>query len=58
MNRAELYSLCCLLMCSDPWPTTDPLDQKILESLADRHSEFFGFSGWIEAYHDLSIEYA
>lgn len=41
-----------LLMVSDPFPLPES-DHSVLQTQADYWAEQFGYSNWIEAYHEF-----
>lgn len=53
MDTETFGSLLTLLMCSDPWPTSSPEDEKLLEEYADAEAQRYGYTDWIEAFHAL-----
>ena len=55
MNKDEYRKFLDLLMCSDPWPIEDDGEegQQILQDYADRKAKEYGWSDWIEAYHQM-----
>lgn len=52
MTLQELAALCSLLMCSDPWPTSER-EHKLMKDFADSESVKHGFKNWIEALHGI-----
>lgn len=42
-----------LLMCSDPWPTPDAAENRILCEFADAEAIKHGYTDWIDAYHRM-----
>lgn len=51
MNAIEAKAFLNLMMCSDPWPTSEPKENKILEGWAEKIAKVFGHDSWIETYH-------
>ena len=56
MTEEEFRAFLDLLMCCDPWPVTEPENQELVESFAERHSYELGFDGWIVAFHEFHPE--
>ena len=52
MTSEQFRALLNLWMCSDPWPTSHPSDQKHIEALLDEESEKRGYKDTIGAYHE------
>lgn len=52
MNTREFRAFLNLFMCSDPWPLSDT-EHQILTEWADHEAESWGYTDWIDAYHEL-----
>lgn len=50
MNDKEFKAFLCLLMCSDPWPSTKE-EEALLLLYADRIAVERGYANWTEAFH-------
>lgn len=51
MDDYAFMSLMSLMMCSDPWPTSNQDDYKYLNALLNRESIRRGYCDWVDAYH-------
>jgi hypothetical protein len=54
MDGIEFRCFLDLLMCSDPWPVKTLGNEMVIKSYANDLSTLFGYSDWIEAYHDFN----
>lgn len=52
MSDEQLQAFLSLMMCSDPWPTTED-EHIILNDLANEESQKRGYDSWYVAYHEL-----
>ncbi len=55
MDAYEFRKFLDLLMCCDPWPVAgDDHGEDAMKSFANRQSQEWGFTDWIDAYHNHS----
>ena len=56
MSATEYRAFLDLLMCSDPYPVDDNgVGEQLLLSFADDQSHKYGFTCWVEAYHQHKV---
>ena len=65
VSAEEFRALLDLYMCSDPWPVRTPIpgyadryrvddmNKALCEEFLQALSRKFGFSGWVDAYHEF-----
>ena len=55
MNDIEFKAMLELVMCCDPWPVEGNTEnQAIIKKFVDEEATARLYSGWVEAYHDIS----